>query len=151
MSTSEITVQEHPAQPAAVVRTELPVEEIPAFLGGAFGEVIGALSAGGLSPAGPPFARYRPVDGGFAVEAGVPSSGVVAPSGRVVATTLPGGPVATTLYRGDYGGVGAAYDAVTAWMGEHGWTPTGAPWEAYLDGPEVPEPRTVLSFPVQRA
>jgi hypothetical protein len=28
-----------------------------------------------------------------------------------------------------------------------GHRPTGAPWETYLDGPEVPEPRTTVAWP----
>ena len=73
------------------------------------------------------------------------------PSGRVVPSSLPAGPIATAVHRGDYGGVGATYDAVTAWLDEHGWLPAGEPWESYLDGPVVDQPRTVVAVPVRRA
>lgn len=61
--------------------------------------------------------------------------------------TLPGGLTARLLYRGNYAGIGAAYDAAEAWLVEHGYVPSGLPWESYLDGPERGQPRTVLQVP----
>lgn len=134
-------------QPAAVVRARLRVDELPTFLGSVFGDVICALTKQGLAPAGPPFGRYRPVEGGFEVEAGFPTTGPVAEAGRIVSSDLPGGSAAQTIHRGDYSGVGAAYAAVAAWVQEHGYVATGPPWECYLDGPDVVEPRTLVSLP----
>jgi effector-binding domain-containing protein len=146
-----VTLEQRPEQPAAVVRGHVTVEELPAFLGGAFGEVAAALGAQHLVPAGPPFGRYRLVDGGFDVEAGFPSSGPVSAAGRVEPAELPGGPVATTMHVGSYDDVGAAYQAVTDWVEAAGYVVVGDPWECYLDGPEVPEPRTTVCFPCREA
>ncbi len=136
-------------QPTAVIRAHVPVEGIPAFLGGAFGEVLGVLAAQGLHPTGPPFARYGMGGDGFDVEAGFPSSAQVSPTGRVEACELPGGPAIVVLHRGPYDGVAAAYGAVEEWLAANQWTATGAPWESYLDGPEVGEPRTVVHWPAR--
>lgn len=84
---------------------------------------------------------------GFEVDSGFPTSGAVAPSGRVVPTVLPMGTVATTLHTGAYDGVGAAYAAVTSWLAEHGLVQSDTAWECYLDGPEVAEPRTEVFVP----
>lgn len=138
----EVVLRELVEQPTAIVCGRLTTSELPAFLGGAFGEVIGVLSQQGLAPAGMPFSRYRPVDGGFDVEAGFPCSGVVRAQGRVEPSTLPGGPAATTHHVGSYETVGDAYAAVQGWLAEHGRQVVGAPWEHYLDGPEVPPERT---------
>jgi effector-binding domain-containing protein len=135
------------AQHAAVVCGHATAEELPDFLGGAFGEVIAALDEQGLHPTGAPFGRYRPVDGAFDVEVGFPSSDVVKPEGRVEASELPGGRVARTMHVGAYGDVGAAYEAAIGWLTDEGYVVTGAPWECYLDGPEVPEPRTEVFIP----
>jgi effector-binding domain-containing protein len=138
-------------QPVAIVRGHIEPAEIPAFLGAAFGEVIALLADQHLTPAGPPFARWRPTGETFDVEAGFPSSGPVTPEGRVEAAGLPGGTVAKVMHRGDYGAVGAAYEAVAEWLGANGYASAGEPWECYLDGPEVAEPRTLVYFPCRPA
>jgi effector-binding domain-containing protein len=54
------------------------------------------------------------------------------------------------MHVGSYDGVAAAYTAVEQWLAAHDLSPIGDPWESYLDGPEVPQPRTVVSFPCAR-
>ena len=144
---SDIELVTLPPQPTAVVRGRVVVDDLPGFLGEAYGEVMRVLGEQGRSPAGPPFGRYQRDDGGFEVVAGFPTAGTVRPTDRVEADTLPGGLTARLLYRGDYAGIGAAYEAVEAWLAERGYLPSGLPWESYLDGPEVAEPRTVLQVP----
>jgi len=147
MSSYEVELVELSPQPAAVVRGHATIADIPGFLTGAFGEVIETLSGQGLAPAGPPFGRYVPDGDGFEVEAGFPATGVVTAAGRVHGTELPAGPAARVLHRGDYGGVAAAYEAVTEWVTAHGYVATAPPWESYLDDPGVAEPRTVVHLP----
>jgi effector-binding domain-containing protein len=142
-----IQMVERGEEPAAVVCGHATAAELPAFLGGAFGEVMEQLGEQQIAVAGPPFARYRPTDGGFDVEAGFPAAAAVSPSGRVVAAILPGGSVARAVHRGDYSGVGQTYAEIEEWLLDQGQVCTGAPWESYLDGPDVPEPRTQVSFP----
>ena len=48
------------------------------------------------------------------------------------------------------GAVAAAYEAGAQWMTENGYEPAGDPWESYLDGPEVAEPRTAVFMPCQK-
>ena len=134
-------------QSAAVVRAEVAVDGIAAFLGGAFGEVMGLFGSQGVSPSGHPFARYEMQGGGFLIEAGFPFDGEVRPAGRVEVITLPGGPAAVVMHRGAYSEVAAAYGAAEEWLAEHEWEASGPAWEAYLDGPEVPEPRTIVTVP----
>lgn len=151
----EIELNQRDEVPTAVVRQEVPVPEISAFLGGAFGEVMAAISVAGVFPAGPPFARYDfievptgDVPETFVVEAGFPVTAPVAPSGRVEPGVLPGGPAAVTIHEGAYQDVSAAYEAVEAWIGAEGMVPAGAPWESYLDDPaEVPQPHTEVVWP----
>ena len=138
-------------QDAAVVRAVVPTAGIGDFLGGVFTEVMAVLAEQGLAPAGPPFGRYEAGPETFEIEAGFPSSGPVAPSGRVVPATLPGGPTLLVLHRGPYDAVDAAYRAAEAWLADNDWQPTGAPWEAYLDGPEVDNPRTIVHMPARPA
>jgi len=147
MTHGPIQVVEHGEEPAAVVRGHAAAAELPDFLGGVFREVMERMGEQHIAPAGPPFARYVPTDGGFDVEAGFPATGAVSPAGRVVAAVLPGGRVATTVHQGDYGRLGQTYSDLVKWVADQGWICTGAPWESYLDGPDVAEPRTQVSFP----
>jgi effector-binding domain-containing protein len=137
------------AQPAAVIRAHVAVDGIPAFLAGTFAEVLEVLAAQGLAVAGPRFARYAVNGRGFDVEAGIPSSAPVRPTGRVEAAELPGGPALVIVHQGPYGDFASDYRAGQQWLAANRWTATGPPWEAYPDGPEVAEPRTLVYMPCQ--
>lgn len=104
---------------------------------------------------GVPFALYyepfRPED--IEVEIGLP----VAPDAKVTEAEvhrreLPGGPVAYTVHLGPYSTIGAAYEALDAWIDEHGHARRGPPRELYLVGPgqaETPsEYRTEIEIPI---
>jgi effector-binding domain-containing protein len=147
MSTYDVELVDLEEQQAAVVRGHVTVPEIPGFLGAAFGEVLEALSAQGLAPAGPPYGCFVAADDGFDVEAGFPATGVARAVGRVVPGELPAGPAARVMHRGSYAGVAGAYEAAADWVGEHGYVATAPPWESYLDGPEAAQPRTVVWLP----
>ncbi|HEU4512947.1 MAG TPA: GyrI-like domain-containing protein [Nocardioidaceae bacterium] len=139
-------------QHAAVVRAHVTVDEMPEFLGGAFSEVINVLDEQGLHPTGAPFGRYSMPEGGaFDAEVGFPCNDVVKPEGRVEACELPGGRAARTMHVGPYGDVGAAYEAAIGWLTDEGYVVEGLPWECYLDGPEVAEPRTEVFIPCTHA
>jgi effector-binding domain-containing protein len=147
-ASGEVELRELQPTSAAVVRGHVDLAGIPRFVGAAFGETLAALAQQQVAPSGPPFARYHLAEGGFDIEAGFPAAGPIVTSGRVHPTALPGGQVATVLHRGDYySAVGAAYDAAMAWIGSHDRHPSGDPWESYLDGPDVPEPRTLVHVP----
>lgn len=147
--THEITIVELEPQGALVVRGHVHPSGIPGFLGSAFGEVMSALAD--RPPAGPPFARYDVADGDFEIEAGFPVAVAAVGAGRVEAIQLPGGHVATLLHRGSYESIAAEYEAIQEWFAANGYVPAGPPWESYLDGPEVAEPRTVVNWPCRKA
>ena len=135
-------------EPTAVIRGTVPHGEVGPFIVSALQETAQAL---GGAIAGPPFCRMDMAEGGFALEVGFPVAGPADQQGPVEASTLPGGPTATLLHRGPYDGVAPAYGYLERWLAEHGLVPTGAPWEQYLDGPEVAEPRTVVCWPCRAA
>jgi effector-binding domain-containing protein len=156
-----IEVQELAPQDAAGRSGRCAAEEIGAFVGEAFGEVMAALGRQGLSPAGPPFVRYA--TGGedgmdssgmamvFGVTAGFPCAGPAAADGRVVPVTLQGGSAVVATHVGAWPEMGEAYGAVAAYMSEHGLVAAGDAWETYLDGPEVEVHRTILRAPCRPA
>lgn len=65
------------------------------------------------------------------VEVGVLASGSFEPQGRVIASELPGGTVATALHRGDYARLGETHDAVRDHIAATGRAPAGPLWEIY--------------------
>jgi effector-binding domain-containing protein len=140
-------------QPTAVVRATVPADGIAAFLGRAFGEGMSVVGPAGLQPAGPAFARYQHAeDGAWQVEGGfVLPRALDGAHGAVEPSSLPGGTAVRTLHAGGYGSVGSAYEAVDSWLGEHGLVASGPPWECYLDGPDVAEPRTEVYQPCRQS
>ena len=52
---------------------------------------------------------------------------------------------ATVMNVGPYDSVPPAYFAIEQWMSDNGHVAGGRPWESYLDGPDVPEPRTLVN------
>jgi effector-binding domain-containing protein len=145
--TYDIHTVEIESQHAAVVSETCSMEEVGPFLGRAFEQVLSTLARSAIAVDGKPFARYDMVEGGFAVEAGFPCPSDLDLDGDVHTITLPGGTAAVTTHVGAYSDVAAAYAAIEQWFATSGHRPTGAPWETYLDGPEVPQPRTTVTWP----
>ena len=64
-------------------------------------------------------------------------------TGRVVASVLPSGLVASTVHRGRYSELGAAHEALAEWCAENGHAPTGTRWEIY--GPHQDDPEQLTT------
>ncbi len=148
MTTYTVELVDLQEQQCAVVRGHVTPDRIGAFMGEAFPEVMRVLAKQEVPVAGAPFGRYHhTADGGWDVEAGFPVHGTVTTEGDVQPSTLPAGSAARTLHVGDYGALGAAYDATQRWIIDNGHLLDGDPWECYLDGPEVASPRTEIFMP----
>ncbi len=119
----------------AVVRGEMPSDELPAWFAGVYRTVQDYLARTGTAAAGPPFARHTVVGDVVAVEAGFPVPHEIAGDGLVEPSTLPDGPAAVTTHWGSYDGLGRAYLACRAWLDNHGCEPAGPHWEVYYTDP----------------
>ncbi len=149
----KITRHELPEQHIVSLRGHRTRDDLPAFLGRAFGELYAGLPALGSSPAGPPFAIYHTFgDGLIDVEACVPVAHPIADSDRVDTRILPPMTVAGTVHVGRYEDLDAAYRAVLAWVDQNGFVANGPVHERYLNGPgeDVPTDRyeTVVEVPI---
>jgi effector-binding domain-containing protein len=149
-----VELREIEPRPTAAIRTTTTVAGISEALGQIFPEVAASLGRQGAQPSGPPFARYLNFqEDAIDLEAGLPVPAAVTGEGRVAASELPGGRVAVTVHVGPYEAIGAAYEAVDAWIKEQGFQPAGAPWEVCTTDPnEVQDPaewRTEVFHPVQ--
>jgi effector-binding domain-containing protein len=147
----EVVPRQIPEQPTLVVTGKLEVAEIPPFLQSAYSKVATHLTLVGSEMAGMPFARFRWVDSDrIEVEAGFPVASPLEGQGDVVASTLPGGPVAVVVHFGPYEELGAAYDAIETWITERGAYADGPAWEVYFTDPaEQPDPKTWKTEVVQ--
>lgn len=139
---------------AAVVRAELPVDELPALFDRAFHLVLAVAAEQGLSVTGPPFGFYpRMPAETVAVAAGVPVSGPVTPSGEVTALELPGGRAATALHVGPFDTLAQTYQALAEWAAGQGVELAGHVWESYLTDPAAePDPsrwQTRITWPLR--
>ena len=141
------------AQAAAVIRLTIPRSEIQRVMGPAIGEVIQTASAQGIGPVGPVFSRHFKMDPNvFDFEVGVPISGALSPTGRVVAGELPARTVARTIYHGSYEGLGDAWGEFVTWINANGHAAAADFWECYVTGPESSDDsarwRTELNRPL---
>lgn len=141
------------AQLTAVIRVTVPRGEIQSVMGPGIGELMAAVKAQGIGPAGPWFTHHLKMDPAiFDFEISVPVSSRVAPAGRVVGGEMPAGKVARTIYQGPYEGLGAAWDEFGKWIASRGHATREDLYECYVAGPESsPNPaewRTELSRPL---
>jgi effector-binding domain-containing protein len=134
----EYTIATHDIQeqPIVSMRESRAPDELPRFLGMAFGELLGRLRLLGLAPAGPPLAVYHEFGpSAVDVEVGVPIAQVIEASGRIHARLLPAATVAWTIHAGPYEGLGAAHIAIRDWVRRTDHQAVGPVVERYVSGP----------------
>ncbi len=146
-------ITETKAQLTAMIHLKIPRSEIQLAMGPGISEVMAAVGAQGIGPAGPWFTHHRKMDPAiFDFEICVPVKAAVTPVGRVVAGEVPVVRVARTIYHGPYEGLGAAWGEFRSWIAEHGHDQLSDLYECYLAGPETStDPadwRTELSQPL---
>ena len=127
MQPPEVRVVERPGTPTAVICATTTWQEFPALWGQLLDEVWATVRAHGLS-AGRNVMLY--LDDVPNVEIGVELEGFEA-IGRVVPSTLPAGPAATTRVPVTADGIRAGHEAVARYVEAHGLTRGGGTFEIY--------------------
>ncbi|MFZ5645668.1 MAG: GyrI-like domain-containing protein [Bacillota bacterium] len=144
---------EQPGQPVLSIRTRTTLENLPRFLGAAYGQIMKYLSEVGEYPAGAPYAAYHNMDmQDLDVEAGFPVSKTLPGKDEVRPGEILAGKHAYCLYTGPYCDCSPAYDELTQWVKEKGYIPTGVAIEFYLNDPaQTPESelQTKIVFPLK--
>ncbi|HHW08666.1 MAG TPA: MerR family transcriptional regulator [Firmicutes bacterium] len=151
----DVVLKTVPAQRVAYLRRVLPTY---AGVGELFGELFAYLNRLEVRPDGPtilimhdPECRDEDVD----VEVAIPVATAV-PSGTPLADrVLPQVQVACVVYQGSYEGIGAAYNAVMAWLEPNGYKIAAPCRENYLISPgDTTDPAqfvTEIQVPVEKA
>jgi len=125
-------------QKAAVIHLTIPRNKIQEEMGPGHNELMSALKAQGVAPAGPWFTHHLRMDPAvFDFEIGVPVAAEVKATGRVKPGVLPAAKVARTTYRGGYEGLGSAWGEFEAWIKKQGHAAAPDLWEVYAAGPET--------------
>ena len=155
MPAYEVVIKKVDRQTVVSVRDVIPTY---GDVGQLFGEVFGYLGSQGVNPIGPPLAIYH--DGEYRekdvdVEVAVPVAGKVPGNKRVKYQELPAvARMACAIHKGDYSGIGQAYNAVMSWVDKNGYRVTDCNREVYLQGPGQGDPAsyvTEIQFPVEKA
>jgi effector-binding domain-containing protein len=137
--TVEVIVKTAEPTPTAVVAVATTWAEFPNIWRPMLDKVRGFLRGDapeGLYQHGHNIMLYK--DDAPHVEVGVQVSGSFEPAGDVVASTLPGGLVATAIHTGPIAELAGTRQAVREWSKANGYRPGGPRWEIYGD----PDPST---------
>ena len=137
------TCEVHPqtAAPVLSMRSRIPSQALPDFLGKAYSGIFQYLAELGESPAGFPFVAYYNMDmHDLDVEAGFPVSKPLPGRDEILAGALPEGMVAETVYTGPYQEMGPAYEELTHWTQENGYEASGVVYEFYMNDPAQVSP-----------
>jgi effector-binding domain-containing protein len=138
------------ARPTAIIPVIVSWEEMTVTMGPGIAELLAAITAQGIAPAGEIFTRHlrRPTES-FDLEISVPVATPVTAVGRVRPSEWPALKMARTVYHGPYEGLGDAWPEFMDWIEKNGHTTTEELWESYTVGPRSnPDPnswRTELS------
>ena len=121
----------------ACIRLTISRAEIRNVMGPGLLEVMAAVAAQGMTPAGPWFThQLRMNPEVFDFEICVPVAAPIVAVGRVTPGELPARKVARTVYHGPYEGLADAWGEFDAWIAANGHTPAEDLWECYVAGPE---------------
>lgn len=146
-------LKELPTQPTLAIRTRTAVQDLSQVMGEAYGSVAHYLGELGEYPAGPPFAAYYNMDmQDLDVEIGFPVARELASRGNIQAGEIAGGKAATCLYTGPYEDIEQPYEALSQWIEENAYEPTGVAYEMYLNDPQETPPeelQTQIVFPLK--
>lgn len=149
----QFEVSEPQARPTLSIRTRTPVSKLPQELGQAYGAIYQYLVEIGEKPADAAYAAYYNLDmQDLDVEIGFLVAKPLPGRAEIQAGEIPGGKQVSVMYKGPYNKMEPVYQAMTAWMAEHDFIPTGVAYELYYNDPsQVPESEllTKIIFPVQ--
>ncbi|HJW75272.1 MAG TPA: GyrI-like domain-containing protein [Thermoleophilia bacterium] len=148
----DITIKDLPAQRIAAVRATTTMDKVGEAMQSGWQTIL----ARGAVPTGPPFAiyhRFSEADGEVELETCLPTTTAVPGSETVAVRDEPAMRVAAVVHRGPYAGIGAAYEALQAWVAAEGRKTVGPPREVYLTDPrQVADPQdylTEVQWPVE--
>lgn len=148
---SNFEILQKAAQPTLVVRTTTRVGDLPALIGASYGKMFDHLKELGEFLAYVPYVAYYNMDmQHLDVEIGFPVARVLPGKGDIQAGSIPAGKYVFCMFRGPYNEVEPVYAEMAKWISDNGYTPSGASYEHYYNGPGFPENEmlTMIAMPL---
>lgn len=149
------TIETIEAQHAAVIRAEVPMQDLTTVFDRGFHETARVAAEQDIAIVGAPFGFYprMPTDT-VEVLVGFPVAAPVTPDGEVTNFELPGGRAATGMHLGSYDDLDQTYEELQGWAATEGIELADQMWESYLSDPETdPDPstwQTRITWPLAR-
>jgi effector-binding domain-containing protein len=150
----EMLTKAVPTVKAMTVRSVTSVDCVARDIARKFGELCEHVAAKGAAPVDY-FTLYHDETFDPAkmhIEVCVSVSELVEDGPEVRGREIPGGTCASVIYKGPYSGIGDAFAALEAMVGERGLIPCGPKREVYLNDPDEVAPEDLLTevqFPVR--
>lgn len=150
----EFTTETLEARPIASIRVKSKSDAISKTLAECFPEIAKQIMKSGGTMAGPPLTRYHSVTADEVdIEVAIPVKSAITPDGRVLASELPAGKVATTWHLGIYQDLPKTHKRLEEWMTAQKLKSAGGFWEIYWTDPGIEKDptkwRTQILWPVQ--
>jgi len=148
-----VELEEKDPQPALVIHSRITGQELPAFLGEAYGKIMNFLGPQAESLAIWAFVAFYNMDmQDLEIDAGFTLVKEMAGEGEIQSSFIPGGPQISCMHYGPYEACSEAYEAMNAWISENGHQATGVAYEFYLNDPQTVSPdqiATQIVFPLK--
>ncbi len=133
-------------QPTMAVKGITTMQEIPAFLAKAYGEIAEYAENQNIQFTGAPYAMYFNMDmDNLEIEAGFPVSGSFKNGGNVNSGYLPGGKMLIETHKGTYANLSETYDKISEYAKTKGIVFETAMYEQYMNSPEDTKPEDLIT------
>ena len=139
----EIRIEQIESRPVAGIRTEATQADIGDKIGKLLDEMMPALEA---HMNGAPLAVYHTWENDRGeLEVAIPVEPSTPATDRIARHDLPGGRAIVATHIGPYDGLKKSWEAVDAYMKEHGLEGRSAPWEQYESDCSVEPPERLVT------
>jgi effector-binding domain-containing protein len=150
--TNKCEIYDQVVQPTLAVRTRSAVQELPRVMGETLAAIGRLMENRGVQPGGAPYTAYYNMDmQDLDIEIGFPVNEIVPGDGAIQAGEMPAGKYASVLHKGTYDTLGQSYEALTKFIEQAGYKPSGVAYEFYLNSPvevAAEDLRTQVVFPI---
>jgi effector-binding domain-containing protein len=150
----DVMVKEEPEELVASIRWQVEPDRLGEVIPEAFGRLMACVGPVGYGQGMPGLVMHEIREDRADVEVFMPVAREFDPPGGVSVHRLLGGTMAMTVHTGPYDGCQPAYEALTAWIAEHGRRTVGPPREYYLNDPNVvgmDNAQTEIEIPIERS
>ncbi|MGB5910565.1 MAG: GyrI-like domain-containing protein [Promethearchaeia archaeon] len=129
-------VKEQKVQHSLSIRKTTSVQNLAEVLGESYMRIMHYMGEIGECPTGAPYTAYFNMDmQNLEVEIGFPVATKLPEKGDIKPSEIPAGKYASCIHTGPYNEMEPSYDALTKWVDNNGYKPSGIAYEFYLNDP----------------